>query len=251
MFKRLLPFIAALILLGLNQVFFFYPSFFFSALALGALVIVFGTRYLARQKAFAYWPIFLIAPLLFFFSASLYASLLAGRFWVQLIFLLDAVFAAAYLNNLYYYFSEPNLARQEKLERLTLSGAWLTTFALGASLFGLPVFLDWPFSVLLALFCLAVLLSWLPFLFFASAKVKSAAPVFIISLAIVALLGEALSLLPLNFNILGFMAAIFAYFLLTINRLHWSQRLNRQSLKWPLIFSLILIIISLLTARWL
>jgi hypothetical protein len=64
-------------------------------------------------------------------------------------------------------------------------------------------------------------------------------------------LAWAMTLLPLNFNILGLFVAIIYYLGLTIIRLERRGGLNRRALKLPLIFSAVLIFILLLTARWL
>lgn len=250
-YKRLIPFVVALALWLLNQLFFFYPAFFYSALALGALLIIFSVWYFARRSTIHHWPLWLIAPLFFFLGFSVYASLLTGHFWVQVIFLLNAWFIAACLHNLSAYFLNQSPEREKKLESLLFSGAWLTIFAVAASLFGLPAFIDWPFLLLAALFLLTVFFLGVQFLPLVKVKFRAAAPVLIISLAVLGVLVEAISFFPLNFNILGWLAAIFAYFLLVINRLFWEGNLNRRTLKWPLVLSIILIILSLLTARWL
>jgi len=250
-YKYFIPFVVGLALWLLSQIFFFFPVAFYSSLALGALLIVFSVRYFARRSPVRHWPLFLIAPLFFFLSFSVYASLLTGRFWVQFIFLLDAWFVANYLHHLSAYFVDQSAAREKKLESLLLNGVWLTVLAVAASLFGLPAFINTPFYLLVALFLLVVFFLWIQLLPLVKVKFRSAAPVLFVSLAVLGALVEAISLFPLNFNILGFLVAIFAYFLLTVNRLFWQGNLNRRALKWPLVLSIILTILSLLTARWL
>jgi hypothetical protein len=235
----------------LSQGFFFYPAFFYLALALGALLIVFSVRYFALRTAVNHWPFFLIAPLFFFLGFSVYASLLASVFWVQVIFLLNAWFAAASLNNLFYYFLGATPEREKKLENLLLNGAWLTTFAVAAVLFGLSAFISLPFPLLLGLFLLTVFLLWTQFLPLVKVKFRAAAAVLVVSLFMLGALVGVISLFPLNFNVLGFLAAIFAYFFLAVNRLFWQGNLNRRALKAPLALSIILSILLLLTARWL
>lgn len=250
-YQRFIPFGVALVLWLLSQCFLFFPGFFYSTVALGALIIVFSVRYLARGSQLNHWPLFLISPLFFFLTFSIYAALFSGFFWIQAIFLLNAWFMAVCLNSLSHYFLAPTPEREKKLDNLFLNGAWLTVFAASSVIFGLSAFISLRFPILLAAFLLTVLLLWIQFLPLAKVKWRAAAPVLFASIFVLGVLVGAISLLPLNFNILGFLAAIFAYFLLAVNRLFWRGNLSRQTLKGPFIFSVVLSVILLLTARWL
>jgi len=108
------------------------------------------------------WPVWFVSPLLFWLAGVVYAALLPGRLWVQLIFILILVFLFFYLRHLYYYFAYGAPEREEKLEGWLLSGGFLTVFALGAVLFGLPAFISWPAGLLFAAFLLLSAISALP-----------------------------------------------------------------------------------------
>jgi hypothetical protein len=58
-------------------------------------------------------------------------------------------------------------------------------------------------------------------------------------------------LLPLNYNILGFLVAIIFYLLVLINDWRQTNRLNFKNLKWPIILASLITLLILLTARWL
>ena len=72
-----------------------------------------------------------------------------------------------------------------------------------------------------------------------------------ITVLILTELALAMTLLPLNFNILGLFAAIIYYLGLTIIRLEHRGSFNGHTVRLPLILSIILIFILLITARWL
>jgi hypothetical protein len=75
-------------------------------------------------------------------------------------------------------------------------------------------------------------------------------PFFLASTFILAELTLVVYFLPLSFNILGFLIAVFYYLLLMALRLALRNDFSVKTLRLPLIFSLILIIILLLTSRW-
>ncbi len=250
-YKHLVPVITPLCLWFLSQAFLLWPTFFYAAVALGVLLIVLSIRLLAAETKVMTWPLLIAPLLLFFFSFSVYASLLMSRFWVEVVFVLNVWFAYAYLKNLYYYLVRHEEKRVEKLTNLMLAGTWLTIFAAAATLYDLPEFIDWPFLVLLLIFMVMTGFLWFGFWPLTKIKFRTAAPVQGVSWLVLGALTWLVSLLPLNYNVLGFLTAIIAYFLLELNRAHWRGDLNRRTLKAPLILSAILIIILLLTARWL
>lgn len=246
-----LVFFAPLAVWLLDQAFFFSPTFFYSALALGSLILVWAIKRLADQSSFSAWLFFLPLPLLFFVFSSLYASLLVGRFWVQLLFLVNFWFLSVYFKRLSRYFSNPDALNRKFLEDRLLDGVWFSIFVGASSLFGLPAFVSQPFFLMLSFFLLAVLLLWAELLPLQNKRAAALLPVLLVAWLVFGALVGVLFFLPLNFNVLGLLAALFAYFLIKVNILFWQNNLNRRALRWPLIMSIILSIILLLTARWL
>ena len=157
--KSALIFLVTVLLWFLNQVFLFLPSFFYSSVAIGAILIILLTRNLVQPFRKQGWLVWLIAPLLFWFSISLYTTIIASYFWIQVIFLVIAWFIYSYFNNLYYYHLDRNSDLHKKFDSLILSGGLLTCAATGASLYGLTAFVSWSTSFLLLLFMpIAILL---------------------------------------------------------------------------------------------
>jgi hypothetical protein len=75
-------------------------------------------------------------------------------------------------------------------------------------------------------------------------------PFFLASIFILAELTLVIYFLPLSFNILGFFIAIIYYLLLMALRLALKNDFSVRTLRLPLIFSCILVILLLLTSRW-
>jgi hypothetical protein len=250
-YQRLLPILLPVVLWLFNQLSFWYPGFFYYSLLLGCLLISIGVRLEARSGAIRDWPLFIISPLLIFLSFSFFSSLISNFYWIQAACLLAAWFNFAYFRNLYYYWRYNAPEREDKLDNLLVSGGFLTIFASAASFYSLPAFLSLPTIFLLGIYCPMILLLFGQFLPIRKIAWSSAWPLMLINTLTLLELAWGLTFLPFNFNILAFLLAIFYYFLLTVWRLAWRQALNRHSLQFPIIFSLVLIVILFLTSSWL
>ena len=166
--KSLYLILAPLSLWVLNEIFVFKPYFFFTALSLGFLIIALSVRGIMKgNNSSKFWPVFMLTPALFYLSLSFYSGILVSPFWIQTIFVLNVWFVFAYFRNLYHHFYYPTEESEAKLRRLLKSGSFLSTFALAATLYGLPTFLSWNFSLLLLLFIAASFVLFGQFLIFA------------------------------------------------------------------------------------
>lgn len=249
--KSALIILTVILLYLLNQIFLLRPAFFYSSLILGALLIILQTRQLVQPFRKNGWLVWVTAPLLFWFSVSLYSTIIAGRFWIQVLFLIIAWFIFSYFRNLSHYLSEKTPELNRKFDSLVLSGGLLTCAASGASLYGLTVFISWPTSLLLLLFLpIAILLF---FQFFPLRKNFWVENKYLLPIDVLILmeLAVVLSLLPLNFNLLGFVLAVGYYFLLTIMRFRWQEKLERRNIRGLIILSIVIVLILFLSARWL
>lgn len=239
-----------LFLLILGQAFLMLPNLFFVCLSLGAIAIVFTTRGLAKVGRSQDWSLFVYFPLIFFLSSYLYSTLIPGTYWIYAIFLLNAIFLYVYFKNLYYFFRYKAPERIDKLDTFLMTGAVLSAFFLGACAYGLPIFLGWDFWPLLMYYGLAVFpLFFQPFIL-GSLRLKQNWPFFLVALVIFLQIAGVIYLFPFGFSVLGLMAAIVFYLLFLTLRLHVRDRLSMQLLRLPLISSLAIFIILLLTTRW-
>jgi hypothetical protein len=249
--KSVLILFIVVLLFILNQIFLFLPAFFYSSLAIGALLIVLLTRNIVQPFRKHGWLIWIIAPILFWFAVSLYSTIIVGYFWIQILFLTIAWFIYSYFYNLYHYLPNKTPELNKKFDSIVLSGGVLICAASGASLYGLSSFISFP-TILLLLFFLPI--AFLLFAqFFPLRKDFWAENKFLLPVNVLILLELAfvLSFLPLNFNLLGFCLALGYYFLLTVMRLRWQGKLDRKNLKSLVILSVVIVFILFLSARWL
>lgn len=248
--SRLLINFVPLILLLLSIAFLFFRVFFYASLGLGALLIVLTVKYLVEKNSSRPWLPFIFSPLLVFLGGELYAVFLSSYLYLSIIFLVIIWFVYSYLRNLYYYLAYGAPERERKIDNLLLTGGFISVWALAGSLFNIQAFLNWPFWLFLLFF---VPFAWISFANFSwwQKNFSTADLVVLFNTIILLELAWILSLLPLNYNILGFLLALFYYFLLFSLRLSWRRELNRRRLRLVLIGSLVVIFLILLTATWL
>lgn len=244
-------YILPLVLWLLGQVYvLFLPKLFFISLALGSLFIVLSIRGLATKSRRLDWPLFLYFPLIFFISSSFYGTLIPNIFWVQVLLFINASFVYVYLKNLYYFFRYEAPDRIDLLDTFLMAGSVLSVFFLAATVYALPIFLGWSFWSLLGLFNLAIFpLFFQPFIL-GSLNLRANWPFFLVGLIIITQISGVIYLFPFDFNILGLFASIIFYILFLTIRLYIRGRFSRQIIRFPLISSLIIVIILLLTTRW-
>lgn len=235
----------------LDEIFFFKPGFFFVSLGLGLLIITLGVRTLIKDHGSKFWPAFILPPALFFLSFSFYSAIIASQFWIQVIFLFNVWFVFSYLKNIYYYFSFGAPEREVKLRHLLLNGSFLSAFAVAASLYGLPIFLSWPFALLLLGFALISFILFGQFFIF-SRKIEREQKIFWgLNVLVFTEIVGVISFLPLNYNVLGILAAIVFYLLIIFDDWRSENKFGYKNMKWPVIVGSLIIIIILLSARWL
>ncbi|HZJ42007.1 MAG TPA: hypothetical protein VFD51_03255 [Patescibacteria group bacterium] len=226
------------------------PRLFFVALALGSLLIVLSTKGLATKSRYLDWPLFVYFPLIFFAASSLYETLIPNMYWVQALLLLNSGFIYIYFKNLYYFFRYEAPDRIDRLDTFLMAGSVLSVFFLAAASYGLPVFLGWGYWPLLGFFTLLTFpLFFQPFIL-GSLNLKINWPFFLTAILLFTQAAGVVYLFPFGFNILGLLTAIIFYILFLILRLFIRGRFSRQIIRFPLISSLIIVIILLLTTRW-
>jgi hypothetical protein len=248
--QRWLILVVPLLLWLFSQAFLWQPALFYSALALGALLIIIAVRAITRPTPHD-WLLFIISPVLFFLSFSGLAAVLISHFWIQFIFILEFWFVFSYLKQVYYYFYYPAPPWREKLDNLLMAGGFLTVYAAAAVLFGLPAFLSLSPLVMLPSLALIIGLLFLQFSLFPRDNWRGSGRLALTLVLILAELAWVLSLWSLNFNLLALFLSLAYYLGLTIIRLAGRGNLNRRTLRLPLLLSALIILILFLTARWL
>ncbi len=248
--SRKIIFITPIVLWLLSQLFLLKPQLFYVSITLGALLLAFSIKGIEKNKKDRNWSLFFFFPAIFFLGASLYVALIPNYFWIQFILLLSNWFIFSYFRNIYYLFNYNAPERIEKLDSLMTIAGFFAIFTLAASMYGLPTFLGWNFWPLWVVFIILSAPLFFKFFILGSLKIQKSWPIFLAAIFILAELSLALYLLPLSFNVLGLFVAIFFYLLLLALRLALRKDFSVKTLLMPFTFSVILIIILLLTSRW-
>lgn len=244
-----LLFLNSALLWALSELFVIKPGLFFVSITIAVLIIVLTVKKLVGGQKIVFWPLLTISPILYYLSAAFYSAILTNQLWIQVVLALSAYAAFSYLKNIYYFFSFGAPEREVKLRKFILSFSFLAFFASAATLYALPIFLNFSFGLI---FLLLVLLGGL-FFFQLDILAKNQKDSWLFWLLNAIILGElsgVLILLPLSFNVRGILAAIFFYSLILFNNWRVEGRLNRRNLRWPIILVFLLIFIILFSARW-
>jgi hypothetical protein len=244
-------FIAFLIWL-LDQLFLFQPNWFFIAISAAVLIIVINVKQIVVKHSKRFWPQFILSPILFHLAAVFFSSILINQVLIQFVFLIEAGFLFVYFKNIYYYLAFGAPEREMKLRKLLLSASFLSFFAAASFLYSLPIFLNLSFWLIFCLFIFLVFLFFVQLLIFiANLKEREELLFLGVNTLILAELAGVLLLLPLNYGVRGLLLALIFYSLILFNNWRREDRLDLKSLRWPLIIGTILILIILLSARWL
>lgn len=248
--SRLLINFIPVILLFLSLAFLFYRPFFYAAIGLSVLLIVLGVKYLVETSSSRPWLPFVFSPLLVFLGGEFYIILLPNYFFLSLVLLVIIWFTYSYLRNLYYYLAYGAPERERKIDNLLLSGGFIGIWMFSSALFNVQAVLNWPFWFLLLIFTPFAWLSFAIFSWWQKNFSTAGLAIFLNTVVLLELTG-VLFFLPLNYDLLGFILALFYYFLLFAWRLSWRRELNRHRLRLVLVGGLVIVFLILLTAAWL
>ncbi len=244
-------FLAFLIWL-LSQSFLRWPDFFFVAVSLSVLLIILAVLKTISRYGKAFWPRLALSPVLFYLSAVFFSSILINNFWIQFIFAACSFFIFVYFKNIYYHLAFGAPEREAKLRKLILSASFLSFFASASALYALPIFLNLSFWLI---FLFLILLSFSFFFqmltFIGDRKNKEEILFLTINSLVLSEAAGALLLLPLSFNVRGLLLSLVFYSLVLFNNWRREKRLNVKNLKWSLTIGIFLILLILLSARWL
>lgn len=242
-------FLISLFIWILSQVYFFNPELFFVSLSVSSVVIFLVVKKIINKKNDIFWLLLTVNPLLLYLSASFYSAILTNQILIQLILAITAFLIFSYFKNIYYYYSFGAPERELKLRKLVILSSFLAFFAASATLYALPIFLNFSLSVIFIwLIVISSVLFIQLFIFFP--KFNQDGIFKSINILILGELSGALLLLPLSYNVRALILAILFYLLFLFYNWRYDGRLIFQNIKWPVIITLIIIFIILFSARW-
>lgn len=251
-YNRYLPLFVPLAVWAAFQGFLFYPASVYVLLVLVNLLLFFTFYQFTRASSTGEkWWNFYILPALLSLSIAAYSVILKNRLLIQFIFLLELVLLYFYLRFAYYYLEKPQQYKVSSIENISLYGNFIIFFFTAASVYGLESFLNspvWPLVLILTAVAGLIIyqLTWANKIDF-----RTGLPYLLVDSVVIFELAWSISFLPLNYNVAGFVLAIFYYIITGLSRLHLLGSLDRAKIKLYLGYGLASVLLILLTSRWL
>ncbi|MDP2708900.1 MAG: hypothetical protein Q8O93_02515 [bacterium] len=249
--NRLLPLLIPLIVLALDELYFFYPKLIFIAAALIGLALFYAVWQLgATSQVDREWWNYLILPAITSVGVVAYSVFLSSKTVIQLLFIFNLAFLYLYLRYIYYYLLWPVDYQAFSMENLSSYVSWFSFFLAASVIYGLQSFLNLPVLGLI-LVLLAVMILIIYQIFWVN-KIdwRAGLPYILVSCLILIELAWSISFLPFNYNISGLALAICFYAAVGLTKNHLLDKLDAKKVKMYLILSAVSIILVLTTARW-
>ncbi len=248
--KRVIPLILPFILLVLSESFLLFPSAFFINISFGLISLMLSLKYLSSDNEEKFWPSYLVLPAFLWLGFSSYAYLSSNSVLIQAFLLLMIFLMFNYFKNIYYYLSAKKSEIEKNLDNYTFNYSFLIIFTVYSSLYILPQFINISFVYVFLFMTLVLFLLFWQNVLFLKFDNKMKAFISLIAAALLSQLSWILYLLPLKPSVSAFTLALFFYFLITLIRLNIKGDLNRKTIKWPLFFTIILLLLVLFSASW-
>ncbi len=249
--EKKIIYLLPLALLVLSEIYIlFNPQLFYIVLALSFLLIALATRGLASTGRSFQWPLFLYFPLILFVSSSFYITLISSLFWIQLLLVLIIYLLYLYFRNLYYFFRYEAKERADKLDTFLTVGSVLSVFFTVATIYALPVYLGWSFWFLAVLLALVVFPLFSQSFLISPLNTKKNIGLFVVAWLIFMQIAVSVYLFTFEFKVLALISTLAFYLLMLILRLYLRDKLEMRLLRLPLLSSLFIFIILLLTSPW-
>lgn len=244
--------IIPVVVYGLLEAMFAFPSHFYAIGATVLVVAVVLSGLVARNKAaMADWWIFSLLPLTTYISAIAYSVLLTNPNVVHGLYVATSFFVWLYFRTYYYFLRKPSRYKLASIENSASYLNFFNFFLLSSSLYGFQSFLslkDWQFVLIVGLYAFLVFfqLLWaLKLKFRESYKYTILATIMVIEIAL------AVSFLPFDYNVSGLLIALCYYIISSLFRLHISNTLTTDRVRYYILFAIIIFSIIFLTVRWL
>jgi len=250
-FSRLATIIYPIIIWLLSQAYFIWPEFLYLALGISVLLTIALTFLLKQPGREVPWWLLTILPIGFLVTITAYISLQSNMILVQLLFLASLIFLFSYFKSLYYFWSRPDLYKDEDNTVIKAYGSFLVIFFAAADLYGLQSLLGltvWPIFLIFLIILLAI--SYVNLDLEHSDK-KNIWQFSIINTLLIAETALVFIFLPLSYNVSALSVGIIYYLFINMTRLYLQKALTSKKIKLYLIISYAGLAILLLTARWL
>lgn len=230
----------------------FWPQFFYGLIVVANLLLLALVYLLLRQPGKPWWPLWLL-PFLVFNSINAYVLLIPqevwlNKFFIQALFILFLGFNFSYCKQAYDFVFHPE--QENNLPNLAANFSFLSWFFALSAVYGLQLFLDLSYWVLLLVLIILAILSTYLNLWVNRLFSKKQAIFMFLAAFIVAQLAWAVYFLPFDYNSLGLIIALAYYVIWNLIRFYLSHNWNKKNLRSLLVFAGLIMLLVLLTVKW-
>lgn len=232
----------------------FWPKFFYLILLLLNVVLVIVIYSLMHKAELARsWWNFWILPFLVLNSIVAYAILIPqdiwfNKFFVQILFFLIIGFNFSYFKNIYNSIFHSD--QSNNLPNISANFSFLSWFFMISAVYGLQLFLNLSYWVLIIILIVLALLTTYQYLWINNLRGRENYIFVFLSAFIVAQLSWSVYFLPFDYNSLGVIMALIYYVFLNLTRLYLGHHWNKKNLQSLLVFAGIIMLLVLLTLKW-
>lgn len=245
---KVATFITSLSVVGLFELSYFQPEFFYWGVAILNLLLILTLRTFPglNFSQVKYWNL-LILPFLFLNSSLTYFSLISSQVFIHLLAVVATFFIFYYLRHIYLYLRDSY--RLSSLVNFSSSGAILVLFFSAASIYGMRVNLYVSIWLLVLVLVLVVGLVTYQALWVNGINLKINLFYVLIVVLLLVELGWSLLFLSFTYHVLGVVLTICYYVIIGLIKFNLKNKLDTRRLKFYLGFGFTSIFLILFTAR--
>jgi len=250
-FSRLAVIIYPLIIWLLTQAYFIWPEFLYISLGVSVFLTLALAFSLKKPERKTPWWLLAILPISFLITITAYISLQTNPIFTQILFLAIAIFLFNYFKMLYYFWSRPDLYKEEDDVVIKAYGGFLVIFFAAADLYGLQSLLGltvWPMFLIFSVIVLAMTYLNLDL---ENSDTKVIWQFSVVNTLLITEMALVFVFLPLSYNVSALSIGIIYYLFVNMTRLYLQKALTPKKIKLYLIISYAGLALLLLTARWL
>jgi hypothetical protein len=167
---------------------------------------------------------------------------------IQALFILIIGFNFSYFKNIYSSLFHPD--QPNNLPDLSSNFSFLSWFFLLSAVYGLQLFLDLSYWILILVLIILALLTTYQYLWINNLKGKENHILIFLSAFVVAQLAWSVYFLPFDYNSLGIIMALIYYVFLNLMRLYLGHNWYKKNLQSLLVFAGLIMLFVLLTLKW-
>jgi len=199
------------------------------------------------------WLNLIILPLIFITGTIAYVSLLPESIFLnkilsQCIFAATLYFLYVYFRQLHVFLREPE--RPNHLLSFSSGATFLALFLAVSAIFGLQLFLNLSYWILMLIIILIALGLTYQFLWLNSLQRGENWLFTGVIVFVMAQIFWALYFLPFDYNVLGLLLVLAYYVLISVLKFYLTDSLHRRQLKPLFIFVAVILFLIFLTVRW-